>query len=227
MPEEGLETQEIKEQLEEARERVEEDAEEKRETRWLTWLSLSTAFLAGLAAVASLHAGGLANEALLKKSDAVLAESEFADNWSEYQSRNMKAYLFDTQAALLQDAAREAAAAHAQHEREQADLLKPTAERLRKKVDESNEASAEKIERHELFAKTVTIFQISIAVAAIAALTRKKQMWWLSLLGGAGGIAMLLIGFASGRATAETKAERSEPVTQGHAEEPRKAQVSH
>src|ERR1700689_1178186 len=105
MPEEGLETQDLKDQLEEGQERAkeagEEADEERKDVRWLTWLSLSTACLAALAAVASLHAGALANEALLKKSDAVLAESEYADNWAEYQARNMKAYLFDTQAALL------------------------------------------------------------------------------------------------------------------------------
>src|ERR1700722_12945691 len=133
MPEEGLETQGIKDQLEEAQERtreaVGEAAEERKDPRWLTWLALSTACLAALAAVASLHAGSLANEALLKKSDAVLAESEFADNWSEYQSRNMKAYLFDTQAALQEGAAKKGAEDHAQHEREGAERLKPTAER--------------------------------------------------------------------------------------------------
>jgi hypothetical protein len=197
MPEEGLETQEVKDQLDEARERAGEaqEGESRGGTGWLTWLSLSTAFLAALAAVASLHAGALANEALLRKSDAVLAESEYADNWSEYQARTMKSYLFETEAALLADDARKSAQEHAQHEREEADKLKPTAQRLRKKVDENNEASMQRIERHELFAKTVTIFQISIAVAAIAALTRKKPMWWLSLLGGAAGIALLGLAF--------------------------------
>jgi hypothetical protein len=201
MPEEGLETQDVKDQVEEAqehaREAEEEAREDRRDTRWLTWLSLSTACLAGLAAVASLHAGALANEALLKKSDAVLAESEYADNWAEYQSRNMKAYLFDTQAALLAEAARKSAEGHAQHERDEAEKLKPIANRLRKKVNDSNEASTQRIERHELFAKTVTIFQISIAVAAMGALTRKKPMWWLSMIGGAIGVALLLVGFVS------------------------------
>jgi Domain of unknown function (DUF4337) len=127
----------------------------------------------------------------------VLAESEYADNWSEYQSRNMKAYLFDTQAALLEGAPKKSAEDHAQHERDEAERLKPTGERLRKKVEESNEASMQRMERHERFAKTVTIFQIAIAVAAIAALTRKKAMWWLSMVGGAGGVALLVLGFTS------------------------------
>jgi len=199
MPEEGIETQDIKEQMETAQEHAEKAHEGGHHagagTRWLTWLSLSTACLAALAAVASLHAGGLANEALLLKSDAVLAQSEYADNWSEYQARSMKAYLFDTQAALLQDEPRKSAESHAHHEREEADRLKPVAERLRHKVEGSNEASAQRMERHEIFARAVTIFQIAIAVAAIAALTRRKAMWWLSMVGGAAGVGLLIMGF--------------------------------
>jgi len=213
MPEEGLETQDLKEQLESAHEHAEEareEREEKREkdVRWLTWLSLSTALLAALAAFASLHAGGLANEALLLKSEAVLAESEYADNWSEYQSRNIKAYLFDTQVALLPDPAKKDSEAHAQHERAEADKLKTVADRLRKNVATLNEKSAQHIERHEIFAKTVTFFQISIAVAAIAALTKKKPMWWLSVLGGIAGIVLMVMGLAaSNAADAAEKAE--------------------
>lgn len=204
MPEEGLETQDLKEQLESARENAEkageERAREEKDIRWLTFLSLSTALLAGLAAFASLKAGGLANEALLLKSEAVLAESGYADNWSEYQSRSIKAYLFETQAALAADPAKKDALDHALHEHLEADKLKPVAARLRKQVNDLNAASCEHLERHEIFAKTVTFFQISIAVAAIAALTKKKGMWWLSLLGGAFGVALLVSGLAgSGR----------------------------
>ena len=44
MPEEGIETQELKENVEEAAEKAEEQR-----APWLTWLSLSTAMLAVLA----------------------------------------------------------------------------------------------------------------------------------------------------------------------------------
>jgi hypothetical protein len=202
MPEEGLETQDLKEQLEAARERA-ENAEkrgqsEERDGRWLTWLSLSTALLAALAAFASLEAGSLANEALLSKSEAVLAQSEYADNWAEYQARSIKAYLFGTQAALLTDAAKKEAESHAADERREAEKLKPLGAALKARIADKNEASARHLERHELFAKTVTLFQISIAVAAIAALTKKQRMWWLSLAGGLAGVVTLLLGLASG-----------------------------
>ena len=196
MPEEGLETQDIKEQLDGAQERAEggEKGEKSDGARWLTWLSLSTACIAALAAIASLHAGSLANEAIVMKSDAVLAESEFADNWAEYQARNIKGYLFETQAALVPDAQKAEAQAHAKHEREGALGVRAASAALRLRVDASNEGSAKLMERHEMFARTVTIFQISIAIAAIAALSRRRALWWLSLFGGGAGTALLLSG---------------------------------
>jgi hypothetical protein len=216
MPEEGVETQDLKEQLESARERADE-AEEHREkdekaNAWLTYLSLSTALLAAFAAFASLKAGGLANEALLLKSEAVLAESAYADNWSEYQARNIKGYLFETQAALLPEGQRKDAEAHAVREHAEADKLKLIAAKLREKVAELNEDSASHIERHEMFAKTVTFFQISIAVAAIAALTRKKPMWWVSMFGGLAGVGLLVMGLVSG---AGAGAKHEGPAVEG------------
>jgi hypothetical protein len=41
----------------------------------------------------------------------------------------------------------------------------------------------------------VTIFQVAIALAAIAALARRKALWWVSLGVGALGVVFLLLGF--------------------------------
>jgi hypothetical protein len=41
----------------------------------------------------------------------------------------------------------------------------------------------------------VTLLQIAIALSAIAALTRRKVIWFLGLAVSAGGIVMFVIGF--------------------------------
>ncbi len=41
----------------------------------------------------------------------------------------------------------------------------------------------------------MTIFQVSIALAAIAALTRRKAMWWASLAAGVAGAAQMIVGW--------------------------------
>jgi hypothetical protein len=40
----------------------------------------------------------------------------------------------------------------------------------------------------------VTIFQVSIALSAIAALARRQFVWWVSLAVGAAGVALFVVG---------------------------------
>jgi hypothetical protein len=191
MPEEGLETQELKEKLEEAR----ESAEEQR-APWLTWLSLSTAVLAVLAAIASLESGDHANDAIVLKTDATLTQSAAGDAWSFYQSKSLKE---DMYRALLPLAPRPEVAEEwtkrANEEGAKKDERKAEAEKLGAEVKASDVESKVHLERHHQFAKSVTIYQVAIALAAIAALARKKWLWWVSLAVGALGAVFLVLGF--------------------------------
>jgi hypothetical protein len=47
---------------------------------------------------------------------------------------------------------------------------------------------------HNKLARAVTVFQIAIALAAIAVLLRRKSMWWLSCTLGAVGATLLVLG---------------------------------
>ncbi len=62
-------------------------------------------------------------------------------------------------------------------------------------MDEKSERS---LHVHHQFARSVTIFQVAIALAAIAALTRVKPVFWLSLAVGASGAILFALGFAAG-----------------------------
>ena len=70
MPEEDIETAELKENVEQSVERALEEEREK--SSWTVYLSLSTAIIAVFAAVASLESGANSNDAILEKNDAVL-----------------------------------------------------------------------------------------------------------------------------------------------------------
>jgi hypothetical protein len=190
MPEEGLETQELKEKLEEAAERAEGAG-----SRWTVWLSLSTAILAVLAAIASLESGAWANEAIVSKNDAVLHQSKADDAWSHYQAMGIKATIYATQAEGA--ASPELAGkwrGEAERERSGQKDAKAEAQKEEGLVKEQDEASERCLHLHHRFAISVTIFQVSIAVAAIAALTRRKAMWWVSLVAGVAGAAQFVLG---------------------------------
>src|SRR5580704_3125556 len=197
MPEEALETQELKDKLDEAGEAgAEEEREARAPTPWTMWLSLSTAVIAVLAAIASLEAGANANDAIVRKDDAILHQSKADDAWAHYQSAGIKAVVYATQAegATRQDLAAKWQS-EADRERGAQKALKEEAEGEQARVEEMDERSSHKLHVHHQFAKSVTVFQVSIALAAIAALTRRKPMWWVSLAVGATGTAFFLLGF--------------------------------
>jgi hypothetical protein len=197
MPEESLETAELKEQIEQGVERALEHHE--RETpRWSKYLSLSTAIIAVFAAVASLESGANANDAILEKNEAVLDQSKTSDQWAYYQAKGVKAAIASGQAEMVGEAKPEAAArlhqAAERYKKEQEEIER-TARELEEKVKESGERAQRFLERHHRFALSVTLFQIAIAMCAIAALTRQKALWFAGLLASGVGIVLFVRGF--------------------------------
>jgi hypothetical protein len=161
------------------------------------WLSLSTAVIAVLAAIASLEAGANANDAIVRKDDAILHQSKADDAWAHYQAAGIKAVVYATQAesALRPDVASRWLA-EAERERSEQRTIKEEAEREQATAESMDEKSAHKLHTHHQFAKSVTVSQVAIALAAIAALTRRKPMWWVSLVVGATGAAFFVVGLA-------------------------------
>jgi|SRR5579862_9068739 len=204
MPEEDLETSELKEHIDEDLERAEEEEHEhahehaaapkkddkkphakKESPSWTRYLSLSTAIIAVFAAVASLESGSNSNEAILAKSQAMLDESQAADKWGEFQAKTIKATLT------------EADRPRSDGYRKEADGLKEAARKLEDKVEEDNGDSEHLLEKHHRFAISVTLLQIAIALSAIAALTRRKPLWFVGLAVSAVGVAMFATGLAT------------------------------
>jgi predicted TIM-barrel fold metal-dependent hydrolase len=182
VPEEEFETAEFKEKLEEATERAVEASE--RRSRWVVYLSFSTAVIAVLAAIAALESGTFSNEALIQKNEAMLAQAKASDQWAYYQAKGIKAIVYSTQAA----AAKVSNAELAQQAQKQADRYASEQEEISKaakefenEVKKNSELSDQSLEHHHRFAYAVTMFQISIALSAIAALSRQKFVWLIGL----------------------------------------------
>ena len=187
MPEEGIETQELKERLEDAQ-------EEARGLPWLTWLSLSTAILAVVAAISSLESGAYANDAIVQKDDAILHQSKADDGWAYYQAKGIEKTVYATQARLTSDPALAAEwRASSERETEERAEIRRHAEENEQAVSEWNERSEHSLHLHHQFARSVTILQVAIALSAIAALARRKFAWWISLaVGGVGAVFFVL-----------------------------------
>jgi hypothetical protein len=197
MPEESLETQELRERLEQDMERLEEAAE-RSTPRWTSYLSLCTAIVAVFAAIASLESGSFSNEALIEKNQAVLQQSRASDQWNFYQAKGLKAALAATQAEMIAASNAELATRlreEAARYRGEQEAIEKAARELEHAVEESNGKAEYWLGRHHRFALSVTVFQIAIALSAIAALTRRRLLFTIGVFVSLAGLGLFALGF--------------------------------
>ncbi len=161
----------------------------------LRTIALTTALLAALAALASLRAGATVNEALALKTEATRLQAEASDQWAYYQSKGVKAAVQDavraSWAAAGKEPPAEASERAARYAEEQKEIAAKAAEK--EKERDAREREAEHLmHEHHRHAAAVALFQVAIALGAVAALTRYRLVWIASLLVGAGGIVSLV-----------------------------------
>jgi hypothetical protein len=146
-------------------------------------VALSSAVLAVIAAIAALMAGHAANEAVIEQIDA-------ANQWSYYQSKSIKSAVLSSKIDLLAALNRKGDAKDAEKLAE----YKTEMEEIKKKAEEKEQASGAFMKHHVILARSVTFFQIAIALSAIAVLTKKRKLWLGSLGLGALGAVFFLVG---------------------------------
>jgi len=143
-------------------------------------IALTTAILAALAAVAALKAGADANEALILKTEAARLQNQASDQWAYYQAKGLKAAVAEAAknswAALDKPAPAELTTQQERYAEDQR-KSKEAAEELEKRRDEKSTVADSLMHHHEFFARSVALLQVSIALGAVAALTRKRPVW--------------------------------------------------
>jgi hypothetical protein len=147
---------------------------------FLRKIALTTALLAVLAAIASLQAGATVNEALVLKTEATRLQAEASDQWAFYQAKGLKAAVQEASSTSWTAAGKEPPAKYLEDQKrykeDQAEIRKKAEEKERQRDERSKEAD-HLLHRHHGFAATVALFQISIALGAVAALTRNRFVW--------------------------------------------------
>ncbi len=170
---------------------------EKEGGRFLRNIALTTALLAAFAAVAALRAGATVNEALLLKTEATRLQAEASDQWAYYQAKGIKAGVEDASRSAWLALGKEPPAHYADEQKryksEQAEISGKAKEKERERDARESEAG-HLLQRHHRFANAVALFQVSIALGAVAALTRIRPVWIGSMLVGAAGIILFATG---------------------------------
>ncbi len=173
------------------RETIDDEIEAKGGGRMLRWISLSTAIIAALAAVAALKAGDTVNEALALKTDAAQLQGRASDQWAYYQAKGIKRAISQGQIATWSAAGKrvpqDVEAAEQKYAKEQEEI-QAEARKLETERDAKGREAAELLVRHHRFADAVALFQVAIALGAVAALTRMRPVWYASVVLGAAGL---------------------------------------
>ena len=154
---------------------------------WVLGVALSSALLAGFAAVGALMAGHHAIEAML-------AQIESSDQWSYFEAKSIKqaqvAAKVDVLSALGKAPANADEAKVAQYDADK--------EKIQRKAEQLEKDAQNHLRTHQTLAASVTMFQIAIAVGAIAVLIRRRAFWLGSLVVGAIGIVFFVQSFLLG-----------------------------
>ncbi|MEO8909820.1 MAG: DUF4337 domain-containing protein [Gemmatimonadaceae bacterium] len=177
------------------REKIDEEIE-KDGGRFLRWVSLTTALFAALAAIAALQAGATVNEALALKTDATRLQAQASDQWAYYQAKGIKAAVdqsaINTWEALGKSPPPTLSAERSRYVAQQ-DTISRDAKRLEHDRDEKSHEADVLISHHKVYAITVALLQISIALGAIAALTRSRLVWYGSVALGAVAASLMVV----------------------------------
>lgn len=198
---------------EHAQEHIHHEAAHGGGPKWIMWAALTAAFLAAFAAVSSSMATKHLTESTLKRIAA-------NDQWNYYQAKSIKLSIIADRdmAYALQDSAKVPPAVTKQHEddiakkaeyatkpEDEKDPQKPQGMKgIQKLAEELEGVSGRHLETHETYEMSATMFHIAIAVVAIAVVAKRKEFWWMSMLGGVVGL------YFFGRAYAHAPVEHGE-----------------
>ena len=170
-------------------------AEEKKEP-WLSYLALTTVVFAVCATLSTLKGGGFATR-------SVMSQSQASDQWSYYQAKSIKGYLYELQKEKLEldSKAMKGGALKADYEKR----IAAYGEKIRRYDDEKKEimtkageleARRDESQKHSgAFGLAAMFLQIAILLSSIAALMKQKYFWFIGMGAGCFGLLYFFNGF--------------------------------
>ncbi len=161
--------EEIEVPLEQAQEHIHHAAHEAKEN-WIGKVALISALVAVVAAIAALLAGHHSNEAMITQIKA-------SDSWSFYQAKGVKAAILQTKIQIISELGKPTSI----KDEEKLNDYKKEQDEISEKAKEFEHESEHHLKIHETMARSVTLFQVAIAISAITVLTRRKKFLFVSL----------------------------------------------
>ena len=161
-------------------------------------VAIFSAVLATVGAIVSFFGGDTQNDAILYKNNAVFERAEASDQWNFYQAKSMKQNLAELSAAINTDPKRvEFYRSEAKrYEAEKKDIEK-VARAHEAKAKQWNEKSDQALHPHHFLSISMTLLQISIALASITVLTQKRWLLYGAAISAFSGAAVAIIAYVA------------------------------
>jgi hypothetical protein len=161
--------------------------EKERREAWTRYVSLTVVLFAVIASIAAQWSGKYS-------SMTQMSQAQASDQWNFYQAQSVKQHMFELTRTQLLKGGTDAETAKAQKDFE-AKIADYEARKLKIKED------AERLElRRDVASKiggrlglAISCFSVAIATASLCLLTKKKPLWFCSMVFAAVGIAEMIV----------------------------------
>lgn len=141
-------------------------------------IALFTAVVSTVGAIFAYMGGATQANALLYKNMAAIRKTEASNQWNYFQSKSTKQSLAEVSRDLSPPDRQPAYQAKVdRYEKEKKDI-EVEARKLEAQAREMDQLSDAQMHQHHRWAQATTALQVSIALAAIALLTKKKWLEW-------------------------------------------------
>ena len=157
---------------------IEHAAEHGAHDRMAGRIAVTTALIATIGAIFSYQSGATQAESMLFKNNAAIKKTEASNQWNYYQAKSSKQNLAELAVDIAPAARQDEYRAQVKRYGEEKAAIKQDAERLEAESLRWDHDSDHALHVHHRWAQATTVLRISIALAAIALLTRRT--WLLS-----------------------------------------------
>jgi len=157
-------------------------------------IAMFTAIIATVGALFGYMGGATQANAGLYKNNAAIKKTEASNQWNYYQAKSSKQNLSEL-ALELAPAKKEFYQEEIKRYKGEKAEIKTAAEKLEAESKKWDQQSDDQMHQHHRWAQATTVLQVSIAMAAIALLTRRK--WLEYVMYGAGAVGVVVGGLAA------------------------------
>ena len=151
-------------------------------------IAMFTAVIATVGAIFSYMGGFTQANAGLFKNNAAIKKTEASNQWNYFQSKSTKQSLAEVSRDLSPADKQATYQAKVDRYEKEKKEIETEARKLELQATEWDKQSDEQMHQHHRWAQATTVLQVSIALAAIALLTKKKWLEWGMFAMGAIGV---------------------------------------